>query len=547
MRRNLILAAIPYVLAGLLPAQEPPRVGVGVIQRKLTLAEALESALKSNLDIEIERTSVASSQTALRAAQGAFDGIFRWQPTIESRNSPTSSALFGADGKLAEHFHTQNFSYSQKLERGLAFHFDFQNTRQSTTNPFVTLNPYITSSVVFSFTQPLWRNREVDRERTEIKLRSKEVNLSEAEVELSVIDVVTRVEQAYWDLVAARQDVQVKSENVEWAREQLARNRRMIDSGTLAPVELSAAEAELERRLDTYYSAITDLTQAENNLKLLIAGGRHEDIWNDAILPTEERTIEFSAAADLPAAITSALQSRVELRQLGLRLESNDIRAKFALDQVKPQVNLTGAYISSGLAGSLLQGYNPLSANNVALYRRINELSELNGLPPTAPPEFGSAPPSLVGGYGSVLSGIFGGGYQTVQLGLAMDWSPRNRTAQANLSQTAVAERRLKLERDRAEQAIAAQVRNAMQSLETARQRIVAAEASARAAKEKLDSETRLFQTGESTNFLVLTRQNEYSDSRRRVVVSRLDFNKAVARVRQAMGSTLEAHKLVIR
>jgi outer membrane protein TolC len=83
-----------------------------------------------------------------------------------------------------------------------------------------------------------------------------------------------------------------------------------------------------------------------------------------------------------------------------------------------------------------------------------------------------------------------------------------------------------------------------MQALATARQRIVAAEASARAAKEKLDSETRMYQSGESTNFLVLTRQNEYADSRRRDVVARLDANKAIAQLRQAVGSTLDAYKI---
>jgi HAE1 family hydrophobic/amphiphilic exporter-1 len=102
----------------------------------------------------------------------------------------------------------------------------------------------------------------------------------------------------------------------------------------------------------------------------------------------------------------------------------------------------------------------------------------------------------------------------------------------------------LKHEQARAEQLIEAQVRNALQALETARQRITAAEASERAAKEKLDSEVRLFQTGESTNFLVLTRQNEYLDSRRRAVVANLDWNKALARYRQATGETLGAHNV---
>jgi outer membrane protein TolC len=87
-------------------------------------------------------------------------------------------------------------------------------------------------------------------------------------------------------------------------------------------------------------------------------------------------------------------------------------------------------------------------------------------------------------------------------------------------------------------------VRNALQGIQTARQRIEAAEASARAAKDKLDSEVRLFQTGESTNFLVLTRQNEFADSRLRVVVANLDFNKALARLRQSTGSSLKHYSI---
>jgi HAE1 family hydrophobic/amphiphilic exporter-1 len=159
----------------------------------------------------------------------------------------------------------------------------------------------------------------------------------------------------------------------------------------------------------------------------------------------------------------------------------------------------------------------------------------------------GPLPDFLVGGYGAALSNVFSGRYQTFQAGLALDLNFRNRTAESNLSQSVIAERRLRLEQARLEQAIEAQVRNAMQALETARQRITAAEASARAAKDKLDSEIRLFQSGESTNFLVLTRQNEYADSRRREVVAHLDFNKAVARLRQALGTTLQAHKVVLQ
>jgi outer membrane protein TolC len=90
-------------------------------------------------------------------------------------------------------------------------------------------------------------------------------------------------------------------------------------------------------------------------------------------------------------------------------------------------------------------------------------------------------------------------------------------------------------------------VRNALHGIQTARQRRAAAEASSRAAQEKLDSEMRLYQVGESTNFLVLTRQNEYADSRRRVVVADLDYNKSVARLELALGMTLESYKITLK
>jgi outer membrane protein TolC len=110
----------------------------------------------------------------------------------------------------------------------------------------------------------------------------------------------------------------------------------------------------------------------------------------------------------------------------------------------------------------------------------------------------------------------------------------------------ALTERQLKLQQAQLEQGINLQVRNALQTLDTAKARITAAEASARAAQEKLESETRLFQAGESTNFLVLTRQNELSDSRRRAVLARLEFNRAVARLEQALGVTLDAHAITL-
>ena len=174
---------------------------------------------------------------------------------MQSRNTPAGSILVGAGGALAEHEHSENFYFNQKLPfNGASFGVSFENDRLTSSNPFVGLNPTLTSRLLIQITQPLLRNREIDSGRALLKIRRKQVDMSETQFELRAIDVVSRVELAYWDLVAARQNAQVAAETVELAREQLARNKRMIDAGSLAPVELSASEAELEKRLDDWYA-----------------------------------------------------------------------------------------------------------------------------------------------------------------------------------------------------------------------------------------------------------------------------------------------------
>jgi len=536
-----LLVAAP--LHGQAPVDTPQRVGVGMVRRPLSLSEAIQTALRSNLEIEIERVSTATAQQAVKAAQGYLDPVFRWTPVLESRNTPTSSILMGAGGRLSERLLAQNFYLRQRLPwQGASLGLDFENARQSTSNPFVSLNPFINSRLVFSVSLPLLRGRAVDRERGELRIRSKQLDGSEAEFEQRVNEVVSRVEQAYWDLVAAREAVEVLRESVELAREQLARTRRMVESQTLAPVEISAAEAELERRVDSYYTGLNLLTEAENGLKMLLAGGRQEELWNEEIIPTEVKMIEPPEADDLRSAVAAALARRPELRALKARQQAAHVQTELSAEMVKPQLNLVAGYANAGLAGTVSARENPFSEASRISAIRLNELSALAGLPPVPVVSFGGLPDILVGGYGTALSNLFARRYQTFQAGLSLDLNLRNRAAEANLAQARLAERRLALEQTRLEQLIEMQVRNALQALETARQRIRAAEASARAAKEKLDSEVRLFQAGESTNFMVLTRQNEYSDSRRREVVARLEANKAVSRLRLAMGLTLEAH-----
>ncbi len=518
-----LLAATALAGDGAGVIEAPRRIGVGLSQRRLTLEEAIELAVCRNLDVQIERTNLDAATEAVRGALGGFDPVIHWQPSAGNINAPAVSVLQGAGGVLTQHFAGQSFSLHEKTPwNGLTLDAGFADNRTTSADPFVTLSPFYTSQLTLNVAQPLLRGRAIDAERAQVKIRAKYRDASAAELEVRVIQVAAQVERTYWDLVAARRQVQVDAEAANLARIQLEQVRRMISTGSLAAVEASAAEAELEKRVDELYRASNMVTETENDLKTLLAHDPAEVLWNDEILPVDTGAAAQPSVIEVSEALALAFQRRPELKVVDANLAANEIGRRQNADLVKPQMNLVASYSLAGLAGQI----RPLSGALAGV------------LPPM--------PSRLSGGLGASLSSLFVGNYGSFQAGLSLDFTVRNRTAQANLAESGIERKRLELIRTRAEQAIQAQVRNALQALDSARQRMRAAAAATRAAGEKLSSESRLFETGKSTNFLVLTRQNDYSEARRREVEAEAVYNKAVAQYEAAQGTTLTARGITV-
>ena len=544
---SAIAAAQP--LARTTDAIAPPhRLGAGSIQRRLTLQQAVELAIRSNLDVAIERTNVDDAEQAIRGARGAFDPALHWQSSAGDTNSPSPSLLQGANGILSQHAAGQTLAWQQKTPwNGLSFSAEFDADRVSSANPFVSLTPFYTTQLSLTVTQPLIRGRAIDADRAQVVIRRKNRDASVAELAARAIGVASRVEQAYWDLVAARRRVEVDLDAANLAKTQLEQNRRMIAAGTLPPVELSASEADLEARLDDLYRSTGNVTEVEDNLKTLLARDRHDDLWDDEIIPTDDGAAAQPAVPELRAAVTEALAHRPELQQIDANSAANNAARQQNADQLKPQVNLVANYSLAGLAGRIQTGNDPFTVAMNPVYQRLDALSAQAGLPPLQASSLGGLPPRIAGGLGGSVSSLFNGNYQSVTAGFTVDFTVHNRAAAANLESAAIASKRLELIRARAEQAIEAEVRDALQALDTARQRVHAANASERAAGDKLASETRLFAAGESTNFLVLTRQNEYSDARRRTVDAETALWKAISRYQAAVGTTLTARNIELQ
>ncbi|HXG68799.1 MAG TPA: TolC family protein, partial [Blastocatellia bacterium] len=403
-----------------LPSAE--RVGVdGSQPTPITLEEAVALALTNNKDITASRIDVELAKFDLKAAQGVYDPRLSTEIAYEKRETPVGSFIAGgADGKLSQTDATGSVSLSGSTPvAGGMYQIDLTSARQTTNNQFTSLNPQYPSALTFTYTQPLLKGLRIDDNRRRIEIGKKNLTLTDAQFRQRVIETITRVQQAYWDLTFALRNLQVQIEAVKQARAQVESNRRQVEQGILAPIDIVSAETQLRTFEQNVYLAQEAVTRAENNLKMLILPDRTAPVWSKALLPTSPVTLE-PPRVPVEQAVQSALANRPEIEQLETTAEINEVNTEFFKDQTKPQVDLIGVFTSTGLAGSLADiGTNPLTSAFGPIQSRVNELSRIAGLPELPPPaDTGGVPPALIGGANQSFSNLFGFTYPTARVGL---------------------------------------------------------------------------------------------------------------------------------
>jgi outer membrane protein TolC len=534
------------------PLPSAERVGVDVSdQMAITLNDAIALALQNNNDIDGSRINVQIAEYELRAARGVYDPIFSSENYYERRTTPTSSTLggAGASGAVTQTDATGAFRLGGFSPfAGGSYQLDFSSTRLTTTNQNVTLNPQFPTAFTLTYTQPLWRGLRFDNNRRNIEIAKKNLSLTDAQFRQRAIEVISQVEQAYWDLVFALRNLQVQIDAVKQARTQVESNQRLVAKGVLAPIDIVAANTQVTTFEQNVYTAQEAVTRAENTLKTLMLPDRTNALWSRPLTPITPINLE-APRVPLEQAVNAALRSRPELAQLQTSAEINRIDTRYFRDQTKPQIDLVGTYSPVGLAGALTQvGSGTGGGSNAQLRNRVNELSELAGLPPLdAATGGGSVNPNLVGGYTTSLSNLIGNDYPTYRVGVRVALPLRNRTAEANLGRSLAQGSFIQNQRAQAEQIIEADVRNATQALRSAEARLAAAAATRSSTEQQFESEQRQFRAGTTTVFLVLQRQNELLAARGRELQAQTDLNKAIAEFQRATGNTLEANRVAVR
>jgi HAE1 family hydrophobic/amphiphilic exporter-1 len=500
------------------PLPDASRIGVSIgSELSLTLEQAIEMALRNNNDIDVSRNDVRIAEFNFKAAKGVYDPLFNSQSFYESRTTPTASTIGGTttDSITQRQFYGDLGLSGFVPKFGGSYDVIFSSARSNTTSRNATLNPQFPTNFTTTFTQPLLRNRSIDANRRNIQIAAKNVSLSDSQLQQRAMDIISAVEQAYWDLTFALRNLEVQIDTLKQAREQLESNQRLVAKGVLAPIEVVAAQAQISTFEQTVYLAQEAVTRGENTLKTMLLADRTSPEWLRPLTPVTsvDQTVP---QIGLEVAASEAMKNRPELEQLQTSSEINKIDERFYRNQTRPQIDIVSSFTSAGLAG----------ARN-----------------PTSP---GTPPESLVGGYLDSLGRIVSLDFPTYRAGLQISFPLRNRTAKANLGRTLVEGNRIENQRAQTEENIEAEVRNALQALRSAESRSRAATDARVAAEELYESEQRQFRGGTSTFYLVLQRQTELAAARGRELQARTDLNKAISAFNRAIGTTLTANHVTV-
>lgn len=491
--------------------------------RPLTLADAIAGALAKNDDIRVERVALDSASASIIGAKGAYDPQLALNAGFESAALPVNSAFSGAPaGRLAPTNRSAQAgaSLDQLLPTGAVLSLTADSSRAKTNGAFALLSPAYQTQLGIAVRQPLLRDRAIDAARLALRVAATDRAMVAGTLRQVVTDTVAAVERAYWGLVAARRAVGVQEEAVGLASQQLRETQSRIESGLSPENEIAQPRAELERRRGDLLAGREAASRAETALKALILGD-DAAAWSERLDPVDEIAVAVKPV-DVAAAMERALDSRPELAVAAATLDRRRIEAAFAHDRVRPALDLVASYDRYGLAGS----GNPAS---------------------TAIPGLSSGVPAgLEGGLHDAFSQLGHGTFNDGRIALELTVPIGNRAARANAAIAKDAELAAEAALSKERKAVRAEVLDAVAATETAGARIEAARAAREAAEVQLAAEEDRFKVGLSTNFLVLTRQNDLAAARLAEINAQTDYRTALTDLARASSSLLESRRITL-
>jgi len=487
---------------------------------RISLKDLTKLALQNNLDIAISDTNEEIFQQKVLQAHGPYDPAISVTLGTQSRKSPntnlTNRSTQGNFNKTS--FALWNFQFTQNIPTGGGIVASYNSSRSDTNQQFALFSPQYSTSLALQLTQPLNRNRRIDQTRGTIRLANLDTKINDSQFRQKVTSTIATIQGMYWDLVGAIRDFEIKRQSVKLARISVENNTKEVEIGVLPRISITEAQAAMANNQVSMLASREAIVVAENNLRSVISADRNGEIWQKVIVPTD--TPEFTEyQVDGAQAIETALRNRPELEQYDMQMEENDVNRRLGQNQKKWQVDFVASIGTTGVAGP--QSVNPLTGEPLI-------------------------DPNFIGGIGVANSTLFTGGFTNWSTGFNLQIPLRNRSLDAQLAQLQIQRHQLEMNRTKTEQGIVVQVRNAIEDLETNKQRVETAQVALKLAQEQLDGENKRFLAGMSQNFLVLQRQQDLASAQGTELQALIAYKKSIITLQQAMYNLLGSNDFEI-
>ncbi len=502
--------------AGLATAQPPtPTEEPGAVE--LTLQRAIEMALENNLNVVVSRLDTQVQAEGVASARGVYKPFLSASLNNLDSRSPAQNQLIGAN-VLASTRTNYSLGWDQQLTTGGSYNVSWQNLRQTTNSAFSGFNPLYDAALSAQVIQPLAQNFRLNPNKQRILVAQNSERISRNQFEIQVMDTVRDVSLGYLDLVFSIRDLEVARQSLKLAQDLLRNNRIQVEVGTMAPIDVLEAEAEVAAREESVILAEASIRTFEDILKSLINDPESPQFWEIRYVPSTAPTME-EIQIDVEEAIRVALQRQPLLQASRVELETRDYNVRFTKNQILPQLDLVGSFALSGIGGDQILR------------------DDFAGLPS------GTIP----GGYGDAIDTLFGGDYRDWSLGLNVSYPLGNSIAEAEHAQAQVSARQQRAQIDSNEIFIAQTVRQTARAVDTNRKRIDATRVARELAAKRLEAEQKKFEVGMSTSFLIVQAQRDLAQAAANELRALIDYNKAIVAFERARGTILDRANVSVR
>lgn len=539
----------------------------------LTAQDVVALAIENNIDVEVQRYAPLLAREVLKRAQGG--GVLRavglgvapgpqsvslqgvsltggsagsagsgvssgggiltqlgpsiptLDPTISAfanfqhTTSPQSNTVLTGTNALVADTRTYQAAYSQNWLFGLGATMSYSSQYTHVNSNFFTLNPYTSGNLDLQLTQNLLQGFGSAVNGRNIRVQKNNLKVTDLQFKLQLITTISAVLNLYWDLVSFQQDVQAREQAVKTAQQLYDDNKRMVEVGTLAEIEVTRAESQLYAAKQDLVIARTNLLQQETVLKnaLSRSGVASADLAAVHIIALDRiAPPDAAGVGELEKLVAEAVEKRPEIQQSRLNLESNNLNLVGIKNSLKPTLQAFAELTNNGLTGDL-------TALGLAA---------------------GAAGSPLVGGYGNLLGQIARRNYPNYSAGFSLNIPLRNRAAQSDYVTSLIEIRQNELNLQKTLNQVRVDVQNAMIGLEQAKARYDAAKTARTLALQTLEADQKKFSLGASTSFQVVQDQRDLANAQSSEVQAMANYTHARISLEQALGRTLDVNHVSV-